>query len=46
MDNDARKKGDKLTDNTEPEAEKLLKVRNISRFLKFKGIEKYKVTDK
>ena len=46
MDNKARKKVYKLTDNHEPEKQRPLKIGNISRFLKVKIIEKYKVTDK
>ena len=40
-----RKEMSQLT-NHKPETEKPLKVGNISRFLKVKEIENYKVTDK
>ena len=46
MEKDARNKGAESTDNNDPETEKPLKVGNIFRFLEFKGIENYKVTDK
>ena len=46
MDKDAGKKGAGSTDNPEPEAVNPLKVGNISRFLKVKGIENYKVNGK
>ena len=46
MDKDAGKQGAKSTDNPEPETENPLKVGNISRFLKVKGIENYKVNCK
>ena len=44
MENDARKKVSKLTDSTDPETEKPLKVENIYRLLMVRGIENYKVT--
>ena len=44
MDNDARKKVSKLTDNPDPKTEKPLKVENIYRLLMVRGIENYKVT--
>ena len=43
MDKDAVKKGAESTDNPEQETENPLKVGNIFRFLKVKGIENYKV---
>ena len=43
---DAGKKGAESTDNPEPETENPLKVGNISRFLKVKGIENYKFNGK
>ena len=46
VEKDARKIVVESTDNYEPETEKPLKVGNIFRFLEFKGIENYKVTDK
>ena len=46
FDKDARKKWSELTDNPERETDNPLKVGNVYRFLKVKGIEKYKVNDK
>ena len=43
MDKDAGKKGAESTDKPDPETDNPLKVGNISRFLKVKGIENYKV---
>ena len=43
---DAGKKGDESLDNPEPEIKNPLKVGNISKFLKVKGIENYKVNGK
>ena len=43
MDKDAGKRGAESTDNPETETENPLKVGNIARFLKVKGIEIYKV---
>ena len=46
MDKDAGKNWAESLDNPEPEIENPLKVGNISRFLKVKGIENYKVNGK
>ena len=46
MDKYVRIKGAESTENPEPENEKSLKVGNISRFLKVKGIENYNVNGK
>ena len=43
---DAGKKGAESTGNPDPEAENPLKVGNISRFFKVKGIENYKINGK
>ena len=46
MDKDPGKMEAESTDNPEPETENPLKVGNISRFLKVKVIENYKVNCK